>query len=327
MSDTNNDWASRRITELENTVYVLDLASRGYQQKLEAAEAQLKRIAEQAPLQFEAYENKLVAAEKRKSELLADIRRLGSFGDEQQERAEKAESRVMELEMGIWAGEAPRAVCGCEAAQQLAAEVKKRGEDSTSESKQQIASLVGTSESNVDLRDKCERLSDEYRKLRSCYLKAENLLREWLVDAEGFCPAAQSTRAFLSGQPTLKAEDFDLQAGSRGLSLEEVIARYPEAAQSVAEHVVDCRYEKEFPLIDPEDCPRCQHNETEREGLLNELDRLIPDVVSRTEAEQLLLNLLSVAKIGVDPDGEPCFDECVEEERICYAELARRNTK
>jgi hypothetical protein len=43
-----------------------------------------------------------------------------------------------------------------------------------------------------------------------------------------------------------------------------------------------------------------------------------------TEEAKTVLDLVAAAEIGVDPDGEPCFDECVQEERICYAELARR---
>ncbi len=42
------------------------------------------------------------------------------------------------------------------------------------------------------------------------------------------------------------------------------------------------------------------------------------------KAERRILDFVAKAQIGVDPDSEPCFDDCVEEERICYAELDRR---
>ncbi|MES2384493.1 MAG: hypothetical protein V4593_08085 [Pseudomonadota bacterium] len=38
-----------------------------------------------------------------------------------------------------------------------------------------------------------------------------------------------------------------------------------QAARTEAEHVAGCRYEKEYPAIDPEDCPRCSRVRTEVE--------------------------------------------------------------
>jgi hypothetical protein len=40
--------------------------------------------------------------------------------------------------------------------------------------------------------------------------------------------------------------------------------------------------------------------------------------------DQALLAALETAKIGTDPDGYPCFDDCEEETLICDLELDRR---
>lgn len=46
-----------------------------------------------------------------------------------------------------------------------------------------------------------------------------------------------------------------------------------------------------------------------------------------TDKQKAVLDLVAVSKIETDPDGEPCFEDCVQEEQICYAELDRRKNE